>query len=189
MCVILEGWGLFVDGVNPVARTNAAPEVAPPAEPSLHGFSFTRPSDDAAPPTFVVAGAGELLIGDKRYSDAFARLEREAEVDEIIAGWTRHRGKMDAMRAVGEAGIPAGAVLDTMELDNDPSFEQRGIMQVMKHPLHRDFRMPGWPVRIDGKPPKLTASPVLGEHTGTVLSEWLGLNAQAIEALRAEGAV
>jgi crotonobetainyl-CoA:carnitine CoA-transferase CaiB-like acyl-CoA transferase len=30
---------------------------------------------------------------------------------------------------------------------------------------------------------------VLGEHTDTVLGEWLGLNAQAAEALRAEGAV
>ncbi len=93
------------------------------------------------------------------------------------------------MRAVGEAGIPAGAVLDTMELQNDRTFEDRGIMQVMHHPAHRDFKMPGWPVRIDGKPPLLAASPVLGEHTQTVLSEWLGLNEQAVAALRADGAV
>jgi formyl-CoA transferase len=93
------------------------------------------------------------------------------------------------MRAVGEAGIPAGAVLDTMELQNDQTFEDRGIMQVMQHPLHRDFKMPGWPVRVDGKPPAVTASPVLGEHTDTVLGEWLGLNAQAVAALRGEGAL
>ena len=69
------------------------------------------------------------------------------------------------------------------------SFQDRGILQVMKHPIHRDFKMPGWPVRVDGKPPVLTASPVLGAHTDMVLDEWLGLNAQAIEALRANGAV
>jgi crotonobetainyl-CoA:carnitine CoA-transferase CaiB-like acyl-CoA transferase len=80
-------------------------------------------------------------------------------------------------------------VLDTMELHNDRSFEDRGIMQVMRHPLHRDFKMPGWPVRVDGKPPALTASPVLGEHTETVLGEWLGLNAQAVAALRSDGAL
>ena len=117
------------------------------------------------------------------------RVNREKEVDEIIAAWTRGRSKHDAMRAVGEAGIPAGAVLDTMELQNDQSFQDRGILQVMKHPIHRDFKMPGWPVRVDGKPPVLTASPVLGAHTDMVLDEWLGLNAQAIEALRADGAV
>jgi crotonobetainyl-CoA:carnitine CoA-transferase CaiB-like acyl-CoA transferase len=30
---------------------------------------------------------------------------------------------------------------------------------------------------------------VLGEHTDAVLGEWLGLNVQAIAALRADGAV
>jgi len=60
---ILESWGLFVEGVNPVARTNVAPEVDPPPEPSLHGFSYTRPCGNVLPPTFVVAGAGELPEG------------------------------------------------------------------------------------------------------------------------------
>lgn len=60
---ILEDWGVFVDGVNPVARTNVAPEVGPPGEPVIYGFSFTRPCDPALPPTFVVAGAGELPEG------------------------------------------------------------------------------------------------------------------------------
>ena len=131
----------------------------------------------------------EDLIGDTRYATPMDRLDREKEVDEIIAAWTRTRNKHDAMRAVGEAGIPAGAVLDTMELQNDRSFEDRGIMQVMRHPVHRDFKMPGWPVRVDGKPPAIRSSPVLGEHTDAVLNEWLGLNAQAVAALRAEGAL
>ena len=60
---ILEDWGLFVDGINPVARTNVAPEVDPPAEPVLFGFSYTKPCDPSLPPTFVVSGAGELPEG------------------------------------------------------------------------------------------------------------------------------
>lgn len=60
---ILEQWGLFVDGVNPVARTNVAPEPTRVAEPSLYGFSYTRPAGRPVPPTFVVAGAGELPEG------------------------------------------------------------------------------------------------------------------------------
>jgi crotonobetainyl-CoA:carnitine CoA-transferase CaiB-like acyl-CoA transferase len=131
----------------------------------------------------------EDLIGDPRYATPHDRVQREQEVDEIISAWTRNHTKRDAMRAVGEAGIPAGAVFDTMELESDRSFEDRGIMQVMRHPVHRDFKMPGWPVRVDGKPPALKPSPVLGEHTDAVLGEWLGLNAQAIAAMRAEGAV
>jgi hypothetical protein len=60
---ILEGWGVFVAGVNPVARTNIAPEVDPPDEPVLYGFSYSRPCEPDLPPTFVVAGAGELPEG------------------------------------------------------------------------------------------------------------------------------
>jgi hypothetical protein len=60
---VLEGWGLLVNGVNPVARTNVSPVVRPPGEPVLYGFSYTRPCAGAQPPTFVVAGAGELPEG------------------------------------------------------------------------------------------------------------------------------
>jgi hypothetical protein len=57
---LLTHWGLFVGAENPVARTNVAPGVQPPAEQVLFAFSYTIPaSRDAAPPTFVVAGAGE----------------------------------------------------------------------------------------------------------------------------------
>lgn len=131
----------------------------------------------------------EDLIGDKRYATPADRVALEPEVDAIIAAWTRTRSKYDAMKAVGEAGIPAGAVLDTNELNDDVTFEERGIMQTMVHPVHRPFKMPTWPVRVDGKPPVLKSSPMLGEHTDSVLSDWLGLNAAAIAALKADGAV
>ncbi len=131
----------------------------------------------------------EDLIGDKRYLTPADRVAREPEVDEVIAAWTRQHTKHDAMRIVGEAGIPAGAVLDTMELQNDATFEQRGIMQTMTHPVHRPFKMPGWPVRVDGKPSTLRPSPVLGQHTETVLGDWLGLNADDVGQLRAGGAL
>jgi len=131
----------------------------------------------------------EDLIGDKRYLTPADRVAREQEVDEVIAAWTRQHTKHDAMRIVGEAGIPAGAVLDTMELQNDVTFEQRGIMQTMTHPVHRPFKMPGWPVRVDGKPSTLGPSPVLGQHTGSVLDNWLGLSADEVDQLRADGAL
>lgn len=60
---VLKSWGVFVDGVNPIARTNIVPETRPPEVPSLFGFAFTRPCRTDAPPTFVVAGAGELPEG------------------------------------------------------------------------------------------------------------------------------
>jgi hypothetical protein len=58
----LERWDMLVEGLNPVARTNVAPAFAPPDGPSVYGFSYTVASP-GAPPSFVVAGAGELPEG------------------------------------------------------------------------------------------------------------------------------
>jgi len=59
---VLAEWGLLVDGRNPVARTNVAPVVGPPPEPSLYAFSHTVAGDPPRP-TFVAAGSGELRPG------------------------------------------------------------------------------------------------------------------------------
>ena len=123
----------------------------------------------------------EDLIGDARYDTPDARLKREAEVDEIVTGWTRQRTKHEAMAQLSAVGVPAGAVLDSMELTNEPSFRQRGILQTMTHG-ERTMTMPTWPVRFDGVPTEVKSAPLLGEHTAEVLADWLGLDAAAVAA-------
>ena len=56
-------------------------------------------------------------------------------------------------------------------------------------PVHQPFKMPGRPVRVGGRPARVILSPMLGEHTEQVLSDWLGLSAQAVAALKADGAL
>jgi hypothetical protein len=58
-CQLLAEWKLLVGGENPIARTNVAPLVGAPSEPSLYAFTYTAPGMTARP-TFVVAGAGEM---------------------------------------------------------------------------------------------------------------------------------
>jgi formyl-CoA transferase len=131
----------------------------------------------------------EELIDDPRFATPALRVQNDAELDPIIRAWTSTRTKHEAMAQVGGAGIPAGAVLDTMELQNDPTFEQRGIMQVMHHAKHGDFKMPAWPVQVDGKSPRVKASPILGEHTADVLTNWLGMSASDVETLKGDKVV
>jgi len=64
----LKELGIITDESNPVARTNIAPEIDPPAEPSLYGFSYTVNSD-ASRTSFVIAGAGELPEGSLAAND------------------------------------------------------------------------------------------------------------------------
>ncbi len=75
---ILKSWDILLDGLNPVARTNVAPEVDPPKEPLLYGFSYTVPSVQTAI-TFVVAGAGELPEGSLDPHDVVRRGENTAD--------------------------------------------------------------------------------------------------------------
>jgi crotonobetainyl-CoA:carnitine CoA-transferase CaiB-like acyl-CoA transferase len=131
----------------------------------------------------------EDLVDDPRFSTPAARVKNDAELDPIIREWTMRHTKHEAMALVGGAGIPAGAVLDTMELQTDESFLARGMMQEMHHPSYKPLRMPAWPVRINGKMPKIEASPVLGQHTADVLTGWLGMSATELEGLKGEGVV
>ena len=130
----------------------------------------------------------EDLIGDQRYETPAARGERRDEVDALVAEFTRRHDKHEAMRLIGAAGVPAGAVLDTMELLDEPSFARRGILQIMEHPSG-PFKMPSWPVRFDGAPPKVEPAPLLGQHSAEVFGEWLGMSAGDVEALRKEGVI
>jgi formyl-CoA transferase len=128
----------------------------------------------------------EDLIGDARFETSQARNERPAEVDALVSAWTEKRDKHEAMRVLGAAGIPAGAVLDTKELADEPTFYERGVLQIMDHPDVKDYAMPTWPVRHDGAPPAVKASPLLGEHSTQVLASWLGMSEGEIERLAQE---
>jgi crotonobetainyl-CoA:carnitine CoA-transferase CaiB-like acyl-CoA transferase len=73
-----------------------------------------------------------------------------------------------------------------MELQNEPSFEQRGFMQTVKH-HNGEYKMASWPVRVDGKSVRVKGSPALGQDTEQVLDSWLGLGAAEVKSLRSDG--
>ena len=70
----LEGWGIFRDEVNPVARSNVCPEIGPPATPSLYAFCYTVPAEaDYARIDFVAAGSGEADGAPGPYAERIVR--------------------------------------------------------------------------------------------------------------------
>jgi crotonobetainyl-CoA:carnitine CoA-transferase CaiB-like acyl-CoA transferase len=131
----------------------------------------------------------EDLVGDERYESPAARAEHPDEVNGMITEWTKRHTKYEAMEIIGAAGVPAGAVLDTMELYNDPTFEKRNIMQTIQHPTVGAFKMVGWPVRFSGNPPPVKPAPLLGANTEEVLTHWLGLDKDAVGGLKDGGVV
>jgi formyl-CoA transferase len=78
---------------------------------------------DRRPALRDFAGAQRPPEGSRR-----PRLQLDAQYD-----------KHEAMRLLGSAGIPAGAVLDTKELADDRTFYERGVLQVMDHPDRKNY--------------------------------------------------
>lgn len=68
----LERWGLYRNGVNPVARTNVCPAYDPPPAPALYAFSYTVPSKSERG-SFIVSGSGEAPEGKPNYRDYVIR--------------------------------------------------------------------------------------------------------------------
>lgn len=64
----LERWGLYKDGVNPVARTNVCPMYDKPAATMLFAFSYTVPSDSERI-TFQISGSADAHTGNQPAKD------------------------------------------------------------------------------------------------------------------------
>jgi crotonobetainyl-CoA:carnitine CoA-transferase CaiB-like acyl-CoA transferase len=159
-----------------------------PGGPNDYVYVFTSPGNEEHWRRLLKAIGHEALIEEPRFATREARGQHEAEIDQILSDWTRQHDKHEAMRLIGAAGVPAGAVLDTGDLLGEPSFEKRAIIQTMRHP-NGELRMPAFPVRFDGAPAPVKPSPLLGEHTSEVFGEWLGMNAADVEGLRRDGVV
>ncbi|RPI42231.1 MAG: hypothetical protein EHM59_18330, partial [Betaproteobacteria bacterium] len=130
----------------------------------------------------------EDLIDDPRFATGDARVVHEKELDAIIGEWTRQHEKREAMHKLIAVGVPAGAVFDTMELQNEPSFVEQGFMQTVKQ-HNGEYKMASWPVRVDGKMVRLHGSPGLGQDTAEVLNRWLGIEASQVASLKSEGVI
>jgi formyl-CoA transferase len=116
----------------------------------------------------------EDLLGDERFATMASRGEHQAEVDAAVRAWTATLDKIAAMKALGEAGVPAGALRSTTEVLTDEDMRERGIFVTVDDPGRGPVTLAGYPVRMSRSPARVTAPPRPGEHTAQVLRDWLG---------------
>ena len=159
-----------------------------PGGPNDYVYLFASPANPQHWRRLLAAIGHEELIDDPRFATPEARSRHEAEIEAMLTQWTMRHDKHEAMRLVGAAGVPAGAVLDTGDLLAEPSFAERGIIQTMQHPSGA-LAMPAFPVRFDGAPAPVEPSPLLGQHTREVFGDWLGMSEGDVEGLRRDGVV
>lgn len=128
----------------------------------------------------------EELASDPRFAANSQPNENTSELNAIIEAWTSQRTKQEVMEILGRAGVPTGAVFDTLELFNDPFLRKRGTFTTVEHPVRGPFTMPGWPVKMSDSavPPK--SAPLLGQDNDSVYNDVLGCSEEQLADLRAE---
>jgi formyl-CoA transferase len=137
---------------------------------------------------FQTMGRPEVA-GDPRFTDRKERRNHGEELTQIIEAWTSTRTKQEVMKIMGDAGVPCGAVLDSVELLNDPHLKERGMIVTVDHPVRGEFTMPGCPVKLEDSPVEVTSAPLLGQHNREIYSTMLGFKDGDLDALKQQGIV
>jgi formyl-CoA transferase len=159
-----------------------------PGGPNDYVFVYTsRASNDQWHRLLEVIGRADLKE-DARFASPEDRAEHLQVIDEVIS-WTVQRTKTEAMRELGGAGVPAGAVFDTLELSEDPHLRRRGMFVTVQHAERGPFTMPAWPVRMTCSQVPVRPAPFLGQHNHEVYGGLLGLDEAELARLAVEGVI
>ena len=86
--------------------------------------------------------------------------------------------------------MPCGPINTIDKTFAEPQVQHLGIARPVKHPKLGDIKVVGQPINLSDfpQPATLKPTPDMGEHTDQVLAK-LGYDKQAIEKLRASGAI
>ncbi len=132
-----------------------------------------------------VIGAEELTSVGK-----VERAERHDELDAVIERWTSSLDPQEAMEKLQAAGVPAGRVLDTEAIHDDPHLNARGYWVWLPHPKMRPWRQPSTSWRLVEANPQLRRhAPLFGEHNREILCDMLGLSEEDLKELEAAGII
>ncbi len=131
------------------------------------------------------------LVGRPDTSSGPARAAAmDGWLGDVVRGWFAERTVQDAVSSLLAAGLPVGPVQTARDVFHCPHVQARRLLVDVPDPVVGSARLVGPPVKMSASPdPRCEPAPLLGEHTQTVLEEWLGYTSGRVAALRAEGAL
>jgi crotonobetainyl-CoA:carnitine CoA-transferase CaiB-like acyl-CoA transferase len=146
---------------------------------------------------FVAALGSPDWAGDQRFATLEQRVANADELDKQVEAWTQTQDRYAAMHLLQQHAVPAGAVQDSKDrLENDPQLQARGHYTALPHrePGADALPLEGVPFRMSETPPATgglihRGPPCLGEDTEAVLTSLLGMPADEVHALQADGAL
>jgi crotonobetainyl-CoA:carnitine CoA-transferase CaiB-like acyl-CoA transferase len=128
------------------------------------------------------------LGADPRFRGAAGRVERSAEINDIVGAWVAPRTVAEVMEALGpaRANVPCSPVYTIDELLAHPQLLARDMIRRLPHPTLGEVVVPGVAVKLSDTPGAVTRlGPEPGEHNAEVYGELLGLGAEELARLRA----
>jgi formyl-CoA transferase len=126
---------------------------------------------------------------DPDYATPPARLPRLKKIFGRIEQWTMTKTKFEAMDILNKYDIPCGPILSMKEIAEDQSLRATGTVVEVDHPTRGKYLTVGNPVKMSDSVTEVTRSPLLGEHTGEILSKVLGYNAKEVAEIKGSGAI
>jgi succinate--hydroxymethylglutarate CoA-transferase len=107
----------------------------------------------------------------------------DAMIDEALAADTV-KSWIAQLKAVG---VPCGRINSVGQAFTEPHTAARQMVETVEHPKIGPLKVIGMPFKFSATPGSVrSAPPTLGQHTDTILAQDLGMDAQAIAALRAD---
>ena len=130
------------------------------------------------------------LGDDPRYATHLARGDNQLELDELIAEWTATVDAEDLHRLLNEHGVPNGQMYRAPEMLADEHFAARQAIAWVDNPDFGSIPMQNVVPKLSDTPGEIEWSgPTLGEHNDEVFGGILGLDADAVAQLRADGVI
>jgi formyl-CoA transferase len=134
-----------------------------------------------------VVGHPEWL-SDPRFDSPYGWVEHlEDVVRPAIEGWAAGRSRLEACKALSQAGLAAGPCMRPDELVSDPHVAARHMLVGIERTdgIDQPVLVPSNPARIARRPEGGDRRiPWLGEHTDEILATELDLTDTEISALR-----
>jgi crotonobetainyl-CoA:carnitine CoA-transferase CaiB-like acyl-CoA transferase len=186
---LVSGW----DGDEPVMRRpslGSAPGGMFPCAPGgPNDYVYFSIVTSRMWDTLCLAMEQPALASDPRFATAQARAANVDDLRAEITAWTMQRTKHEAMKLAADAGVPASAVFDSVDVFNNPHLHQRGFFQQVQHPTNGTVTLMTNPMRMSASATEIVPAPLRGEHSRDVLRSELGLTDEDLSALEAQGVV
>jgi len=194
-----QGAGYLNTGNVPQRQGNTHPSVVPYQDfPTQDGNMLLAIGNDGQFARFCEA-AGVDWAQQARFASNAGRVTHRDDLIPLMSALTRTRPTAEWIRLLEDKAVPCGPINHIGQAYGDPQVRHRGIrVEQERYPgaqppegehVNRVVTAAS-PMRLSDTPPTLRhAPPALGQHTGQVLHERLGVDPQRLAALRAKGVV